>query len=324
MRLRTFFLAGACVAGFALALPAQALNILLTNDDGYAHPNLRALLRVLRADGHTVKVSAPWADQSGVAGAVYFLRETTVGHDEDPAYPEVYYLKTTQSGVCASPACRGQAIDIEVTGTPVMAAVYGIERVLPQADLVISGPNVGNNLGEINSLSGTFNAAATTVRRGVPSLAVSADLQEPDPEAIARAVAGFVRALEAQRKGNAPLLPPGVGLNLNFPRSDSIKGVKLTRIGSWISFGLAYSNDLGNFKPALAGKPGVGFRYAPAPAPSEVDSEGVWIQQGYVTVSPFSGLPAAPAPAVSATLQPGLEAALTAAFAGLAKAAPAK
>ena len=47
---------------------------------------------------------------------------------------------------------------------------------------------------------------------------------------IARAVAGFVRALEAQRKANAPLLPPGVGLNLNFPRSDRIKGVKLTRI----------------------------------------------------------------------------------------------
>ena len=69
--------------------------------------------------------------------------------------------------------------------------------------------------------------------------------------------------------------------------------------------------------PALAGKPGVGFRYAPAPAPSDVDSEGVWLQQGYVTVSPFTGLPATPTPTVGAALQPSLDAALTAAFANL-------
>ncbi len=324
MRIRSLFLGGACATSLLCALPAQALNILVTNDDGYAHPNLRALVRALRADGHTVKVSAPWADQSGIAGAVFFLRETQVGRDPDPAYPDVHYLKTTQTGVCAAAACRGQTIDIEVTATPVMAVVYGIERVLPEADLVISGPNVGNNLGEINNLSGTFNAAVATVRRGVPTLAVSADLQEKDPDAIARAVAGLVRALEAQREPAARLLPAGLGLNVNFPRSDQIKGVKLTQIGHWIAFGLAYSDDLGNFKAALAGKPGVSFRYAPPPQPSDNDTEGVWNQQGYVTVSPFAGLPAAPAPAVQDAWRPRLDAVLNAAAATLPKPSPAR
>ena len=133
MRIRSLFLGGACATSLLCALPAQALNILVTNDDGYAHPNLRALVRALRADGHTVKVSAPWADQSGIAGAVFFLRETQVGRDPDPAYPDVHYLKTTQTGVCAAAACRGQTIDIEVTATPVMAvgASFSALEVVP-------------------------------------------------------------------------------------------------------------------------------------------------------------------------------------------------
>ena len=44
--------------GSLIASKAFALNILLSNDDGYQHPNIRALYTALKAAGHTVKVAA--------------------------------------------------------------------------------------------------------------------------------------------------------------------------------------------------------------------------------------------------------------------------
>jgi len=166
-------------AGLLLSAPALALNILLTNDDGYRHPNIRALYQELKAQGHTVRIAAPYADQSGRAGAFLYGREVV------PAYPDSYYVKTTQDGTCQSPACAGQEVTVEISGTPVMAALYGLEKVLPRADLVISGPNVGNNLGYVNNFSGTFNAALIALHSGVPALAVSADLKERDAAGVA-------------------------------------------------------------------------------------------------------------------------------------------
>lgn len=86
---------------------AFALNILLSNDDGYQHPNIRALYTELKAQGHTVRIAAPQADQSARGGAFFFGREVTVGHDDDPAYPDSYYISTTENGVCQSPECAG-------------------------------------------------------------------------------------------------------------------------------------------------------------------------------------------------------------------------
>ena len=202
----------------------------------------------------------------------------------------------------------------------------GSHRYVSKPDFVLSGINHGPNMGEDVLYSGTVAAAMEGLSMGIPSIAVSyagrlMRVDDSPLDQLVQPLASLLRHLTS-----LPAFPAHTLLNVNIPPvpAAEIKGVKLTRIGSWLSFGLAYSDDLGNFKPALAGKPGVGFRYAPAPAPSDVDSEGVWLQQGYVTVSPFTGLPATPTPTVGAALQPGFEAALTAAFANLVPATPAK
>ena len=93
-----------------------------------------------------------------------------------------------------------------------------------------SGPNYGNNTGLINNSSGTVNAALIGINRGVASIAVSAadparyksyDKLEPqDPEyEIAHVMSGLVKVLEDKRQNaNAPLLPAGAALNVNFPK----------------------------------------------------------------------------------------------------------
>ncbi|MEX5550235.1 5'/3'-nucleotidase SurE [Pseudomonas pergaminensis] len=272
-----------------IAPKAFALNILLSNDDGYQHPNIRALYTVLKAQGHTVKIAAPQSDQSARGGAFFFGREVTVGHDTDPAYPDSYYISTSDKGVCQSPECAGKEVQIEISGTPVMALLMGLDKVLPHPDLVIVGPNPGNNLGAINMASGTFNAASVALQSGIPALAVSTDLKEQDPQRAAQLVAKLVATLDRHRQPDGALLPLGLGLNMNLPKDTQIKGVKLTRVGSYVGFEARYTDDLKQFN--LPGKPGIGFQYSHAATAAQQNDEAVWLNKGYLTISPFSGLP---------------------------------
>ncbi|WP_338724769.1 5'/3'-nucleotidase SurE [Pseudomonas tolaasii] len=272
-----------------IASKAFALNILLTNDDGYQHPNIRALYTELKAQGHNVRIAAPQSDQSARGGAFFFGREVTVGHDSDPAYPDSYFISTTEKGVCQSPDCAGKDVQIEISGTPVMALLLGLNKLLPHPDLVIVGPNPGNNLGAINMASGTFNAASAAVQAGIPALAVSTDLKEKDPQRAAQLIAQLVLALDRHRQPDGALLPKGLGLNINLPKDTQIKGVKLTRIGSYVGFEALYTDDLKQCN--LPGKPGIGFQYSAAATAAQQNDEAVWLNKGYLTISPFSGLP---------------------------------
>ncbi|EJB8386469.1 5'/3'-nucleotidase SurE [Pseudomonas aeruginosa] len=280
--------------GCALAQPAFALNILLSNDDGYRHPNIRALYAALKADGHNVRIAAPYSDQSARGGAFFFGRETRVGRDDDPAYPDSYYLTTTETGICESADCAGRKVGIRISATPVMAVLLGLDKILPNPDLVIVGPNPGNNLGPLNSASGTFNAASVALLSGVPALAVSVDLEERDSQRVAAIVARLVAALARQRQAGGALLPRGVGLNLNLPPLEKLQGARLTRIGSYVPFHARYSDDLGPFDAKLAGKPGIGFAWSPPPGPGNAEDEAVWVARGYLTLSPFNALPGTP------------------------------
>lgn len=281
------------LAAALLCTPAQALNILLTNDDGYEHPNIRALYRALKKDGHTVRIAAPWKDQSAKGGAFIYGVEVQAGRDADPDYPDSHYVKTRQQGLCHSSACQGQTVELEISGTPVMAAIYGMEKVSPEADLVISGPNAGHNLGFINHFSGTFNAALIALQRGVPAIAVSADLKERQPERVATLLVRLVRQLEAGRAEGQALLPKGLGLNINVPPSAAIKGLRLTEIGRYVPFEVTYVSDLAILDKAQAGRFGVAFKYAAPPEPEDAESEALWVAKGFVSISSFAAAPAA-------------------------------
>lgn len=276
----------------ALSAPsANALNILLSNDDGYDHPNIRALYETLKAQGHTVKIAAPYTEQSARGGAFFYGREVKVGRDKNPTYPDSYYLTTSEKGRCESPACAGQEVTIEISGTPVMALLLGLEKVLPNPDLVIVGPNPGNNLGALNNISGTFNAAATALQRGVPSIAVSVDLKERDTGRVAAIVGRLVATLERNRQADGALLPKGVGLNVNLPATGAIKGIHVTRIGRQVPFQVIYTDDLGTLFKDQAGKPGISFGAVPPAGVAEQEDEAVWLAKGFLTISPFNGLP---------------------------------
>jgi 5'-nucleotidase len=236
----------------ASVLPANARNIVLTNDDGLTS-NIVALYNALKADGHDVIVSIPCQGQSGMGGAVKFMRPL------GPLAADCLNGAAHKGDPGAGPATRaGLPSDFYyVDGTPVMATLYGLD-VLAAArwgkapDLVLSGPNEGQNLGYMVLTSGTVSNAQYGMIRGIPSIAVSAGIKttgddrlaNPASADVARLTLELVRSLE-KRSGGKRLLPPSMGLNVNFP--DKLEGAKwqLSQIGTYEQYKVSFSDDIG-------------------------------------------------------------------------------
>ncbi|TJZ69011.1 5'/3'-nucleotidase SurE [Chitiniphilus eburneus] len=278
-----------------LATPAFALNILVSNDDGFAAANVRALYTRLKAAGHDVIVSAPCQDQSGKGTSVNFLTPLT------PLAKDCRggTVKAGAPAVGADPSLS----DIHyVDGTPVMATMYGLDVLAPARwgkapDLVISGPNEGQNLGAIVNSSGTVSNVIFSASRGIPSIAISADTNTKDNAALADEAAiltvKFVDALLAKR-GNGAILPTGTAINVNLPKfeaggSSAVQWV-FSRFGTYTSMTPKFVANLAQDPIASAygvnyPYPGVTFALNSTPPAAEAGSEAALNGKGYATVT---------------------------------------
>lgn len=116
-----------------------------------------------------------------------------------------------------------------VNSYPVTAMKYGVQTISQTyfgktPDLVVSGPNVGTNLGVVTLLSGTVGAASAAADQlDVPGLAFSGstgtqtawNVATPDYALLYADLAANVTA--AVVKAGAPYLPSNTFLNVNFP-----------------------------------------------------------------------------------------------------------
>jgi 5'-nucleotidase len=237
MTLSPKLLAFPVLALASLATPCRALDILLTNDDGFEASMLHALYQRLKHGGHRVLISAPAMDGTAMSGA---LPLTPVGPLPTPSRAGHVPAGARGVGTLAS-----DANVFYVNSTPAVSLLHGVDiaarrRWGKAPDLVISGPNYGNNLGLLTTHSGTFNAAMTALNRGLPAIAVSAAslltwyrgfeaLRPADREhEIAAVVVRLVDELVRTRAApGAPLLPVGIGLNVNLPEFFPGTGARL-------------------------------------------------------------------------------------------------
>jgi 5'-nucleotidase len=140
------------------AQPAP-IAILVTNDDGFAAAGIDAVVEALRKEPKVhVDVVAPATNQSGQG------ENTTPGE----------LVVTDERTVSGYPAKA-------VAGHPADAVNVALDRLHLTPDLVVSGSNAGQNIGEFAKVSGTVGAAKTAGKRGIPALAVSTGLA-PDPD----------------------------------------------------------------------------------------------------------------------------------------------
>jgi 5'-nucleotidase len=188
----------------------RVLEVLVTNDDGIAGVGLDALVEALRKEANVhVTVVAPAADKTGTGGS------TTPG-------PLVSRPATTNSGYEAT----------AVEGFPADTIRAALDDLDLKPDLVISGINLGQNLGQLTKVSGTVGAALAAGRRGVPALAVSQGLGNP-PD-YAAGVEQALAWLRAHRDSLQPGVPSAPVVNLNVPSctSGEVRGVLEVRLAT--------------------------------------------------------------------------------------------
>ena len=142
-----------------------------------------------------------------------------------------------------------------VDGTPVMALLYGLDVLAPaawgkQPDLVISGPNEGQNPGPFTISSGTVSVARFAAIRGIPAIATSASfltsdsgLANPSSRTAAERIDDLVEALDVLSQG-APMLPEHFMLNVNFPEKIEGASWAMSVLGSYSTHSVRFVPDL--------------------------------------------------------------------------------
>ena len=178
------------------------MKILVSNDDGYFAPGITLLAEALSRLGE-VTVVAPERDRSGASNSLTLDRPLVVRRA-----PNGYY---------------------SINGTPtdcVHIAVTGLLDFTP--DMVVSGVNLGANMGDDTIYSGTVAAAVEGYLLGIPSIAVSL---------TSKAGQHFETAIDvalkmAERLSRAPFGEP-VLLNVNVPdiAPERLRGIEVTRLG---------------------------------------------------------------------------------------------
>ena len=133
------------------------MRILISNDDGIYSPGLLALARVASHFGE-VRIVAPDVEQSSMSHAITASRPLLYRRTPIPDF-EAY----------------------RVNGTPADCVALGIFN-WDHVDLVVSGINLGTNLGNALWHSGTLAAAKQAALHGVRGIAFSTPATEEEPD----------------------------------------------------------------------------------------------------------------------------------------------
>lgn len=180
------------------------LRILISNDDGYDAPGIKALANELSKE-FEIFVAAPAKEESG-SGHGVTTREPIFVNEID----RNWYSITARPATCVS-----IAINTFMKNKP---------------DLVVTGINSGLNLGLVTYLSGTVGGAREAVILGYPAIATSTNGINDE---VYKKSAFYIRKLinELQSKN---LIKPGLFLNVNVPESivNKFNGFKVVRLSN--------------------------------------------------------------------------------------------
>ncbi|WP_051184332.1 5'/3'-nucleotidase SurE [Desulfatiglans anilini] len=232
------------------------LHVLLTNDDGIHAPGLYALHESLKRD-FDLTIVAPEVEMSAVGHAITLSTPLRVRR------------------IRKARRFYGYAVN----GTPADCVKIAIQELLERPpDVVLSGINLGANVGVNVLYSGTVSAATEGAFLGVPSAAFSlATLRNPDYRFAARfsrRVIGFLRGAE---------LRVGTALNVNIPAvpEAQIRGVVLTRQG--------VSRFIERFEKRTDPR-GHTYYWLTGETPVESgnpDTDGMALKNNYITITPI-------------------------------------
>jgi 5'-nucleotidase len=238
------------------------VRIVLTNDDGIDAAGLLAARQALEAVGEVLTV-APDRNRSGVGRSITF---------GTPLHVEERKMADGGTGY----ACTGTPVDC------VRLVALGLMDFEP--DIVVSGINHGENLGDDITYSGTAAAAFEGIVIGVPGIAVSLAVERPwhdhdEAELHFEPVAAFAARLAKVAVGN---LPAGRILTVNAPNLPlaELRGARVTKLGRRF-----YTDELIEVRDA-AGRLGYDIYNNPPGRHEEEGTDFAAVENGEISVTP--------------------------------------
>jgi 5'-nucleotidase len=180
------------------------MHILVSNDDGIHSPGIQALAAAMKTLAEQVTIVAPDRNRSGASNSLTLSNPLRVQQIAKDQY--------------------------SVEGTPTDCVHLAITGLLAkEPDMVVSGINIGSNVGDDILYSGTVAAAIEGRSLGLPSIAFSLGSHDPQYFATAAEVAKIlVTRLIFDR------LPAQTILNVNIPDVpfNDLRGFEVTRLGT--------------------------------------------------------------------------------------------
>ena len=228
------------------------MRILITNDDGIYSPGIRALAQVASRFGEA-RVVAPDVEMSSTSASITASRPVTYKRTHVPGLDEVECYR--------------------VNGTPGDCVMLGT-TLWKGVELVLSGVNIGTNLGNAIWHSGTLAGAKQAALLGLRGVALSVpatDRAEPDFERLKPWAATVLKAL--LEVPNLPLV------NVNFPDVQP-RGTRWTR--------QSVRHYDGRTVPAQDPMGRTHYWFTVVPVEATEEGTDRWaIEQGYVSMTPL-------------------------------------
>jgi 5'-nucleotidase len=186
-------------------------RILISNDDGIDAMGIEVLEAIAREIADEVWVVAPEGNCSGFGRSITLKREIRATRVGDNRY-----------------TCDG---------TPTDCVIYAVNHLMAETppDLVLSGINLGMNISDDITCSGTIGAAWEAAVYRIPAIALSQKYDATKPM-------GTPEVFDASRQHGVSIIqslmqrgwPDHVIMNVNFPSlpADGISGIKVVSVGS--------------------------------------------------------------------------------------------
>jgi 5'-nucleotidase len=227
----------------------EHMRILITNDDGVYSPGIAALAQVASRFGE-VRIVAPDVEMSSASHSITSARPLS-------------YKRTPIAGLEA----------YRVNGTPADCVTLGVS-LWEKVDVVLSGINIGGNLGNAIWHSGTLAGAKQATLLGMRGIAFSApatDTDQPNFDALKPWVATVLQSLLE--------MPELKLVNVNFP-------AKAPRGTVWTCQSVRHYD--GKVVPAKDPMGRTHYWYTIVPVDSTEEGTDRWaIEQGYVSMTPL-------------------------------------
>jgi len=189
-------------------------HILITNDDGYDAAGIKALIEALSPIAK-ITVVAPASEKSACGHSLTLTRPLRLVSVDDDFYK----------------------VD---DGTPTDCVFVSLNNLFKDGnkpDLVVSGINIGANMGEDITYSGTASAAMEAVLQGIPAVAISQVYRNLSQSVkmewdFALAKKTIVSIVSKILNGSFPLGERKF-LNINIPQisPQECLGIKITKAG---------------------------------------------------------------------------------------------